>query len=226
MNLKFLVPAAIGFAACFANAQDVTNGSFETPGPGFVLFEDWQNFGNVFAADAGELVAQDGTTSAKMFGATSGLQSDQVLLQTVEGIQEGELYTLSAFAQNLSTDALGEENLILIQMSFQDDNGDTIEVIETTAIDPLTSPTDTWIESELSGVAPVGTTQILVALLHIQLGSDQGFPTQGGGASFWDNIQLTGGDAPCTNPADLNGDGILNFFDVSLFLEAFSQGCP
>ncbi len=226
MNLKFLIPAAIGFAACTVNAQSVSNGSFETPGPGFVLFEDWQNFGNVFAADAGELVAQDGAISAKMFGAGSGFQSDQVMLQTVDGIQEGQLYTLSAFAQNRSSDALGEENVILIQMSFQDANGTNIEVIETTAIDPVMSPTDTWIESELTGVAPVGTTQILVALLHIQLGSDQGFPTQGGGASFWDNIQLEGGEPPCTNPADLNGDGILNFFDVSLFLEAFSQGCP
>ncbi len=227
MNLKFLIPAAIGFAACTVNAQNlVSNGSFEIPGPGFVLFEDWQNFGNVFAADSGEVFAQDGDTSGKMFGASNGFQSDQVLLQTVEGIVEGELYTLSAFTQNLSSDALGNESIILIQMSFQDAGGVNIEVIETIAIDPVTSPMDTWVASELSGVAPVGTAQVLIALLHIQLGSDQGFPSQGGGASFWDNIQLVGGDAPCTNPADFNGDGVLNFFDVSAFLQAFAESCP
>ena len=26
--------------------------------------------------------------------------------------------------------------------------------------------------------------------------------------------------------ADLNGDGVLNFFDVSVFLSSFSAGCP
>ena len=29
-----------------------------------------------------------------------------------------------------------------------------------------------------------------------------------------------------TCPADLTDDGMLNFFDVSAFLSAFSQGCP
>ena len=32
--------------------------------------------------------------------------------------------------------------------------------------------------------------------------------------------------APCFNPcpADLNGDGMLNFFDVSLFLQGYNTG--
>jgi len=227
MRFPLLMPVLLGCAAFTANAQNLmTNGSFETPGPGFTLFEGWQNFGNVFASDAGETAPQDGIATGKMFGASSGLQSDQVLLQTVEGIVEGELYTLSAFTQNLSADALGMENLILIQMNFQDANGDTIEAVETSAIDVVMDPFDTWINSSVEGIAPAGTTQILVALLHIQLGTDQGFPTQGGGASFWDNIELVGGEAPCTNPADINGDGTLNFFDVSAFLTEFGNGCP
>jgi predicted outer membrane repeat protein len=32
--------------------------------------------------------------------------------------------------------------------------------------------------------------------------------------------------APSDCPADLNGDGVLNFFDVSAFLTAFNAGCP
>ncbi|MEX0876126.1 MAG: hypothetical protein WD114_01595 [Phycisphaerales bacterium] len=226
MRLVTLVTAVIATAACSATAQNLMqNGSFETPGPGFTEFLGWENYGNVFTADIGEVNPQDGDYTAKMFGASSGAQSDQVLLQTVEGIQAGELYTLSAYAQNRSTDPLGNENVLLIQMNFLDASDNSLEIVEVDAIDPAGDPFDTWIQSSVSGIAPAGTTQIVVAVLHIQLGADQGFPTQGGGASFWDNVTLEGGDAPCSNPADFNGDGVLNFFDISGFLQAFNQGC-
>ncbi len=226
MRFATLITTAIAAAACSAGAQNLLlNGSFENPGPGFVEFANWENYGNVYTADSGEVAAQDGALTAKMFGASSGVQSDQVLLQTVTGITAGELYTLSGYCLNRSADALGDENVLLLQMSFQDAGGNTIEAVEVNALHPATDPMDTWISSSVSGVAPEGTTQILVAVLHIQLGTDAGFPNQGGGASFWDNIRLEGGEAPCTNPADLNGDGVLNFFDVSSFLTNFQQGC-
>lgn len=225
MRIATFAVAAAAALASTASAQNLlSNGSFETAGPGFVTFADWMNFGNVFQADNGEVNAQDGAFTAKMFGASSGAQSDQVLQQDVDATP-GVLYTLTAYCQNLSADALGDENIILTQLVFRDSNGETIEAIETPAISPANDPQDTWVQSTLSGIAPDGTDSVSVYLLHIQLGTDQGFPTQGGGASFWDNISLIGGDAPCTNPADLNGDGVLNFFDVSAFLQAFNQGC-
>jgi len=216
----------IATLACSAQAQNLLNNhSFETPGPGFVEFADWINFGNIFTADSSEVIAQDGNVSAKMFGASNGAQSDQVLNQNVLATA-GEQYTLTAYCQNLSADALGDENIILIQMVFRDSNGNAIETIETNAINPSSDPQDTWIQSTLEGIAPEGTTNVDVFLLHIQLGADQGFPTQGGGASFWDNISLVSGTPACTNPADFNGDGVLDFFDVSAFLSAFGSGCP
>jgi hypothetical protein len=225
MRLKSFIVGAIAALACSAQAQNLlSNGSFETAGPGFVTFADWMNFGNIFPADSGEVIAQDGALSAKMFGASSGAQSDQVLTQNVAAT-EGEQYTLTTYCQNLSSDALGAENVILAQMVFRDAGGNALETVEHDAIDTMADPMDTWVMKQLSAVAPVGTTNIDVFLLHIQLGADQGFPTQGGGASFWDNVSLTGGDAPCTNPADLNGDGELNFFDVSAFLTLYGQGC-
>lgn len=227
MRKSLILTAALGMTAMGANAQNlVENGSFEVEGPGFLQFADWVNFGNVFAADSGEIIADDGLISAKMFGASSGIQSDQVLQQTFDGANAGELYTLSASVQNLSIDALGAENIILIQMVFRDAADQAIEAVETTAIDPVNDPLDEWVESSVSGIAPAGTDNILISLLHIQLGTDAGFPDQGGGASFWDSISLVGGDTPCTNPADFNGDGVLDFFDVSAFLEAFGDGCP
>lgn len=226
MRLMTWIAATMATVTCTAQAQNLLeNGSFEIPGPGFVEFESWANFGNVFTADMGEIVPQDGDFTAKMFGASSGGQSDQVLNQNVPAT-EGELYTLSAYTQNLSSDALGSENIILIQMVFRDGAGNGLETVEATALDPVADPLDTWVQSELSAIAPAGTTNIDVFLLHIQLGADQGFPTQGGGASFWDNVMLVAGEPPCDNPADINGDGELNFFDVSLFLSNFNAGCP
>lgn len=226
MRLMTLITAAVATITCSASAQNLLmNGSFETPGPGFVEFAGWQNFGNIFTADMGEVVAQDGSVSAKMFGASSGAQSDQVLTQNVPATA-GELYTLTTYCQNLSSDALGDENIILSQLVFRNAAGDALEAVELDAIDPMTDPMNVWVMKQLTAIAPAGTTNVDVFLLHIQLGADQGFPTQGGGASFWDNVSLVGGDAPCTNPADLNGDGELDFFDVSLFLTEFNNGCP
>lgn len=225
MRMKSFIIGALAAVTCSTQAQNLLeNGSFEDSGPGFVAFSDWANFGNVFQADNGEIVAQDGDFTAKMFGASSGDQSDQVLTQNVPAAA-GAAYTLTTYCQNLSSDPLGTENIILGQLVFRDDLGNALEVVEAPAIDPAADPFDTWVMMQLFAEAPSGTTNVDVFLLHIQLGADAGFPNQGGGASFWDNVSLTTGDAPCTNPADLNGDGELNFFDVSAFLTAYNEGC-
>lgn len=228
MRHSLIMTAAIAATAFGANAQNLMlNGSFETVGPGFNPFANWAFFNNVFADDNVEQTASDGVRSAKMFGFGNGMQNDHGLFQTVGGISEGLQYTLSSDVLNPSLDMIGAENIILLQMNFQDAGGATLETIEIDAIDTMSDPTDTWITNSVSGIAPAGTTQITVYLLHIQLGADAGFPVQEGGASFWDNIILAeGGDVPCTNPADINGDGVLDFFDISAFLQAYSLGCP
>lgn len=56
--------------------------------------------------------------------------------------------------------------------------------------------------------------------------------TENTGLSTWElcvdlgafEFQPSGGGADC--PADLTGDGVLNFFDVSAFLSAYNMGCP
>lgn len=199
----------------------VTNGSFETPGPGFVLFQGWQNFGgNVFADASVEVPAHDGTTSVKMFGEFTGSQNDQVLVQTVTGITPGTTYKLSAQAWHNSFDAIQPGNLVLLQMVFQTAGGAALEAPEIVALSP-TTPTDQWNLVELTGIAPPNTAQILVALLHLQL---DGAAT---GATFWDSVSLVEvEDTGCDNPADYNKDGILDFFDILAFLADFSAGCP
>ena len=220
-TISAAVLAAVAATAVAGGPNLVTNGSFETPGPGFLLFQGWQNFGGGVFADASvEVPAQDGTTSVKMFGEFTGVQNDQVLIQTVPGIAAGETYTLSAYAWHNDFDAVQTGNLVLLQMVFQDAGGGTIEAVEQVAIDPDSTPTNQWNLIEVSGIAPPNTAQILVALLHLQLDG------QATGATFWDNVRLIeGGGSGCNNPADFNGDGVLNFFDIQAFLNAFQQGC-
>ena len=75
MRRSLITTAVLGMAAFSANAQNLlSNGSFETPGPGFIVFEDWQHFNNVFADESVEQTPQDGMTSGKMFGFGNGMQ--------------------------------------------------------------------------------------------------------------------------------------------------------
>ncbi len=222
MRTKLFGAALLAAATCGAMAGGpnlLVNGSFETPGPGFLLFQGWENYNNVFSDVSVEVPAQDGTTSAKMFGQFGGVQSDQVLLQYVQGVTPGTQYNLSAYAWHNSGDAVQEGNLVLLQMVFQNASGQNIEAVERVAINPLSTPTDQWNLVEVNGIAPPNTSRILVALLHLQLDG------AAAGATFWDNVRLTEGAAGCGNPADFNGDGVLNFFDISAFLNAFQQGC-
>jgi hypothetical protein len=214
---------AIAALAAGASAQNLmSNGSFEQTGPGFILFQNWDNFNNVFLDASVELTAQDGVNSAKMFGQFGGEQSDQVLLQTVTGITEGQQYSLSAYAQHLSTDAVQAGNLVLLQLNFQDSAGNGVPggQVQAEAIVPGSTPTDQWLQTVVTGTAPAGATQILVALLHLQL--DGAAP----GATFWDNVELVEGDVVLPCEGDFNGDGLLNFFDFVDFINAFNAGCP
>jgi hypothetical protein len=215
-RLALGVLAAVAGSAAAQNL--VTNGSFETPGPGFVLFQGWENYNNVFADDSIEVTAQDGLTSAKMFGQFGGVQSDQVLLQYVTGITPGETYTLSAYALHNSFDAVQAGNLVLLQLNFLSAPvpGATIDTVQVVAIDPASTPTDLWNKVEVSGIAPPGTTSILVALLHLQLDG------QAAGATFWDNVELFAGGGQTDCAADINGDGVVDFGDVSDFATQFS----
>lgn len=214
--------AAMATVATAGGTNLVVNGSFETPGPGFILLQGWENFGGgVFIDESAEVPALDGTRSVKMFGEFTGVQNDQVLIQTVPGISAGVEYTLSGNTWHNTGDAVQPGNLILLQMVFQDAGGNALQTFQEEAIVPNSTPTDQWNFVEITGTAPAGTAQILVAVLHLQLDG------AGAGASFWDDIQLVqgGGTPSCGNPADFNGDNTIDFFDLLAFVSAFNQGC-
>lgn len=233
-SIKTIAVAATLVAVSGAHAQDVvSNGSFETPGPGFVIAEDWGQFNNVFADESVEVTPQDGLRSIKMFGQfiPEG-QSDNGMFQVVP-VVGGASYTLTTHALSLASDSLQPFNetgspgggpfghRAVCVVDFKDSGGNNISSFEVDMWVPGTSPNDVWVQAVAVGVAPANAVEAQVTPLLIQWDLATG-------AVFVDNISLVQEDAgpqPC-NPADLAEPfGVLDFSDVIAFLGFFGAGC-
>jgi hypothetical protein len=223
MKISTILVGALAAVTCSAHAQNlVVNGSFEDSGMGFFDFAGWEDYDGAGPAGLPEVTPQDGNTCVKMFGNFGGGENTAVALQVVEGVTPGETYTLSCYANHLSVDAINGGNVAVLSLQFRDSGDNIIEAVDADAVSPTGTPTDEWRLIEVSGIAPANTDNIQVVLVHVQ------FDGVSPGASFWDNVSLTeGGGGPlCDNPADINGDGVLNFSDVTSFLTQYSMGCP
>ena len=183
----------------------LTNGEFETgdatgadiPGAtGWSTFEavftnatDGPNFGPV-SHDVG------GTQSVKMFGPFTSTGAAAGASQNVAGTA-GTTYNLDAWVMNWTGDPFG--NLGILQLNFLDGGGNPITGSGTqVTFDPFgTSDVDLsviqdgadisdWTQLSLSAVAPTGTVEVQVFLLHIQTGD----PCCAGGSLFWDDVSL------------------------------------
>ena len=227
----FAAALAAGACASTASAQ-LVNGSFETPGPGLIIFQGWTaQFGNVFLDASAEVAAFDGVNSAKMFGGfIPGAQSDTGVQQNIPATA-GAVYTLTTHALTPDFDPLAEfvappdqfptGHLALGIIDFLDAGGGVIGSATVDAIVAGDDPTDTWIERSVEATAPVGTASANITLLLIQFDDPAG-------SIFCDDVSVTEGDAPATpcNGADLALPyGVLNFADVQTFLGLFGQGC-
>jgi len=153
------------------------DGSFNGVSLGSCLFDSCQQVP----------VPRSGDQVLKMFGPFVP-EGAAGAYQDVEAIP-GETYTASAWANNSSVDPLQGSNLADVQLFFLDANGDVIgggPAAELLAgVDDL--PVDTWVQLEVSAVAPAGTAFARIQLLHIQLNN----PVTGG-SIFWDDASLTG----------------------------------
>ena len=229
------VGGALAALATGAQAQNLlTNASFEIDGPGFVGFEDWLQFNNVFEDESVEVLAQDGLQSAKMFGTFIPEGQSDNGLQQIAAIVPGGSYTLTGYTYVPSGDAIQPldptgspgggafGHLALGIVDFLDSGGVVVGSAEVQVHESGVTALDQWVQFSLTADAPANATDARVTLLLIQWDLATG-------SIFWDNVSLEEGEAepqPC-NAADLAEPfGVLDFSDVIAFLGLFGSGCP
>jgi beta-glucanase (GH16 family) len=183
---------------------------------------NWDRFGNVIDNVFSEWgTPLDGERSLKMYGQFNGLENYSGAFQNIE-IRGGDRYIAGAHALIRSEDSIvGTTNTALMKIEFYSQAGAAYNseffLGETEVILADTnSPEDTWSYGELEGTAPTGSVEARVTLLFLQPESNPG------GAVFIDSVTFN--TTPC--PSDMNGDGILNFFDVSAFLTLYNVQDP
>jgi beta-glucanase (GH16 family) len=183
---------------------------------------DWSRFGNSIeniVSDWGTPL--DGVRSLKMYGQFDGQENYSGAFQNIP-VSGGERFQASAHALIRSEDSIvGTGNHVLLKVEFFSQAGAVygsehfIGESEITLADG-SSPEDTWSFAEMEGTIPAGSVEARVTLLFRQTAANQS------GAVFVDSVAFN--TAPC--PADINGDGSLDFFDVSAFLSAFNAQSP
>jgi len=178
----------------------------------FTTATDGPGFGPV-SHDAG------GTQSLKMFGPFTGTGAAAGASQTVPGTA-GTTYELDAWVMNWVGDPFG--NLGILQLNFLDAGGNAIAGSGAqVTVDPFgTADVDLsviqdgaeisdWTGLSLSAVAPAGTVEVEVFLLHIQTGD----PCCSGGSLFWDDVSLTAVPVPAA--VWLFGSGLLGLIGIA-----------
>lgn len=221
--------------------------------PGFEdaagAMDQWQRFGNTInnvLSDWGTPL--DGERSLKMFGQFNAQANYAGAFQNIP-VRPGDRFTAGAHALTRSEDSIaGTGNTAIMKIEFYNQpgaaHGSAAFLGETeVVIADGASPQDTWSFTQLSGIAPPNAVEARLNFVFQQPASNPG------GSVFVDSVTFD--VSPC--PADITGDGLLNFFDVAgfltmyaarddaadmnrdgqfnffdvaMFLEMYSQGCP
>lgn len=153
-----------GFEANDASAGDVYGAT------------GWNGFNFYYTSAAQQ---RTGSQSLKLYGdfspgGASGAFQDQPATA-------GELYSASAWALNPSADPIQGSNFGLVQLIFLNSGGTPIGTFESPQFGSSATQ-DTWTSVSATGVAPVGTTNARIQLLHVQANN----PVTGGSVYFDD----------------------------------------
>ena len=228
-RVALLAAGACALAATVSGQNLLGNGSFETPGSGFLIAEDWGNFNNAFREETGSLLfppiagfaAQDGDWAIKTFGqfAGGGAQTEAGMFQSVNVTPDAE-YTASVWTFNASGDPISElipgdgettfnsGHLPLLIIDFRDAGGTIVGSAQVDAYDFANFQEDSWNRVQVTATAPSDAVSAQITLLHLQFGVAPG-------SLVWDSaefVQVGGSDA-CAD-ADYNNDGEVDALDV------------
>jgi len=171
----------VAAAATGAQAQ-LLNPSFETAGTGGAVFANWIDFGNAIPnINRSPELARTGGFSAKMFGQFSGKFNVSGFFQDKPTTRD-QVWDSEAYFQHITGDALGIGNSVVMNIEFRASNGDLLEYW---TVDALTSssPTDQWIQQQVSATAPDDATIARLVFLFLQ-------PDIEAGAGYIDDSSL------------------------------------
>ena len=213
----FRTLTAVGVVALVAAAPaqaQLTNPGFETAGGGTV-FDGWGEFNNVVPnIEQSTEMVKSGSFGAKVFGTFAAAQNDTGINQAVPA-SPGQAWRATVSVAVNSGDPLGSAEIPLLILEFVDSGGTVISNVITQVADTTTTP-DTWVEHSVAGLAPSGTTQARILLLHVQLGDT----LNQGGASYWDDAvleEIPGGTTL------INGSFEQQIFDTSTTFESWAE---
>ncbi len=172
----------------------LTNASFEVanPDPAFV-FEGWQAFGNAIPniSQSSEF-PRTGPAACKIFGQFNFPDNVSLVVQDVPA-QHRDVFAGSVWAGQLASDALAEGNFAALNIEFRDGADNLLGFLSVTALDE-DDPDDLYLQTMVSGAAPVGTEVCRFAVLLFQ-------PLFGTGAVHFDDavLELAGVDEGLIN---------------------------
>src|SRR5687767_606782 len=165
-NAQLLNP---GFEADNASAGDVAGAT------------GWGGFNSRFTT-ANQ--AHSGTQSLKIFGPFEQFGGAGAF-QDIPAVA-GTAYTASAWALNASADPMQGANFGLVQLIFVDAADASIGApFESAPFNASNSTPNVWTELLATGVAPAGTVEARIQLLHVQMNN----PVTGG-SIFFDDASL------------------------------------
>jgi hypothetical protein len=140
---------------------------------------NWTTFGNVFTTSSPNPLPagpHSGTGALKEFGTFPGVSGAFQSFPSVPG----DVWTLTGFGLNASTDAMQPDNFGLLKISYQSASNTEIAGFESAHITNLT-PQNQWQALTVTATAPAGTTHVQLFALFVQ-------PATNGGAAFFDDL--------------------------------------
>ena len=158
------------------------NTGYEPEGPEYTLqnpgfesnFDNWsvwpENLSNYSIVSEPVLL---GNHSLKLFGQYSGTTNSIAVYQTFNP-STGEEFTFSVFVYVSSTDPLLSENSACLEITFFDGNWNILGEQYVSSPITSTSPTNQWLQLNVSGAAPNGVVSLNVAMIFNQVNDASG----------------------------------------------------
>lgn len=180
---RALLVGTIVLVAQAASADILVNPGFETGtvfgNPDVPGAPGWATFGNVYntsSPNPGPTGPHSGTGALKQFGTFPGVSG---AFQSFSAVP-GQVWSLSGYGLNSSSDAMQLENFGILKISFQDAAGTELLGLESARI-TIATPLDQWQFLTAIGTAPAGTSQVRLFALFVQ-------PNFNGGSAFFDDL--------------------------------------